>query len=181
MDAGEARTSKETPGELYARRLSELNQAQDAENRSERLLGFSKLAAAALTVVAAVVFLHYPSVLEFLLLPVAAFLILEPRFPRSVRYCTASARDRLAAICAGDDLPGSRALARLAALERWLVDLSPETLHGGRVHEVLTYVVDEAHAACDAVMSELLGRGAREQGGRESTQPQSQSQTQMQK
>jgi uncharacterized alpha-E superfamily protein len=109
---------------------------------------------------------------------VAAFLILEPRFPRSVRYCTASARDRLAAICAGDDLPGSRALARLAALERWLVDLSPETLHGGRVHEVLTYVVDEAHAACDAVMSELLGRGAREPVARESAQPQSQSQSQ---
>jgi len=89
MDAGEARTSKETPGELYARRLSELNQAQDAENRSERLLGFSKLAAAALTVVAAVVFLHYPSVLEFLLLPVAAFLILavmQEGLIRKLRY-----------------------------------------------------------------------------------------------
>jgi uncharacterized alpha-E superfamily protein len=74
---------------------------------------------------------------------VAAFLILEPRFPRSVTYCTTSARERLEAICAGD-ARGSEALA---------------SLHGGRVHEVLTHVVDEAQAACDGVMSELLGQG----------------------
>jgi uncharacterized alpha-E superfamily protein len=89
---------------------------------------------------------------------VAAFLILEPRFPRSVTYCTTSARERLEAICAGD-ARGSEALARLSALERWLAHLLPETLHGGRVHEVLTHVVDEAQAACDGVMSELLGQG----------------------
>jgi uncharacterized alpha-E superfamily protein len=90
---------------------------------------------------------------------VAAFLILEPRFPRSVTYCTTSARERLEALCDGDDLPGSAALARLVALEKWLASLAPETLHGGRVHEVLTHVVDEAQAACDGVMSELLGQG----------------------
>jgi uncharacterized alpha-E superfamily protein len=100
---------------------------------------------------------------------VAAFLLLEPRFPRSVMYCTRSARERLAAICGGDGLPGSRALTRLVALERWLLDLVPDTLQGSRVHEVLTYVVDEAHAVCDAVMSDLLGQGVPE-----STQSQSQ-------
>jgi uncharacterized alpha-E superfamily protein len=91
---------------------------------------------------------------------VAAFLVLEPRFPRSVRYCTGSARERLAAICDGGDLPGQGALARLAALEGWLQGISPESLHGARVHEVLTHVVDEVHAACDGIMSELLGGGA---------------------
>jgi uncharacterized alpha-E superfamily protein len=91
---------------------------------------------------------------------VAAFLILEPRFPRSVTYCVTSARERLAAICDGDELPGSRALGRLGDLERWLLAVAPESLHGERVHEVLTRVVDDSHAACDAVSSELLGQGA---------------------
>jgi len=102
---------------------------------------------------------------------VAAFLILEPRFPRSVTYCTTSARERLEAICDGDDLPGSAPLSRLVALEQWLRSLAPESLHGERVHEVLTHVVDEAQAACDGVMSELLGQG---EGGPASRQVQSQ-------
>jgi uncharacterized alpha-E superfamily protein len=88
---------------------------------------------------------------------VAAFLILEPRFPRSVLYCVTSALDRLARICDGDDVPGKGALARLGELESWLVAQPPDSLHGTRVHEVLTHVVDEVHAVCDGVMSELLG------------------------
>jgi uncharacterized alpha-E superfamily protein len=90
---------------------------------------------------------------------VAAFLVLEPRFPRSVRYCVTSARERLEAICDGDDLPGKGALARLKALEGWLGDLPPESLHGARVHEALTHVVDEVHAVAGAVMNELMGQG----------------------
>jgi uncharacterized alpha-E superfamily protein len=88
---------------------------------------------------------------------VAAFLILEPRFPRSVRYCVTSSRERLAAICDGDDVPGKGALARLAALEAWLADVPPDSLHGTRVHEVLTHVVDEVQAVGSGIMSELLG------------------------
>jgi len=112
---------------------------------------------------------------------VAAFLVLEPRFPRSVAYCAASARERLGAICEDDPdsapdgagpldgahetngvshVPGARALARLSALEEWLGAVAPDSLHGPRVHQVLTHVVDEVHAACDTVMSELLGQGA---------------------
>jgi uncharacterized alpha-E superfamily protein len=95
---------------------------------------------------------------------VAAFLVLEPRFPRSVAYCATSARDRLAAICEGEPEgdalpPGSQALARLADLGAWLAAVAPESLHGPRVHEVLTHVVDEVHAVCDGVMRELLGQG----------------------
>lgn len=98
---------------------------------------------------------------------VASFLILEPRFPRSVRYCASYARQRLAAICAAPaegelraptgGAPGQRALARLEELERWLERLPPESLCGGQVHEVLTHVVGEAHRVCEDVGGELLG------------------------
>lgn len=105
---------------------------------------------------------------------VAAFLVLEPRFPRSVLYCVHSARERLAAICDGkgestgehasvgtdtDTGEGSRGragLARLVALEGWLAGLSATDLHGARVHEALTRVVDEVHRVCDVVGRELL-------------------------
>ena len=40
---------------------------------------------------------------------VAAFLILEPKFPRSVQYCATSARERLASICDRDDRSSGRA------------------------------------------------------------------------
>jgi uncharacterized alpha-E superfamily protein len=89
---------------------------------------------------------------------VAAFLVLEPRFPRSVRYCVTSTRERLAAICDDGGLPGKLALARALALEAWLASVAPGELAGPRVHEVLTHVVNEAHAVCDAVSGELLGR-----------------------
>jgi uncharacterized alpha-E superfamily protein len=88
---------------------------------------------------------------------VAAFLILEPRFPRSVRYCVTSSRERLAEVCDGEDVPGKGALARLAALEAWLAEVPPDSLQGARVHEVLTHVVDEVHAVGGGIMSELLG------------------------
>ncbi len=88
---------------------------------------------------------------------VAAFLILEPRFPRSVRYCATASRERLAAIATDSGLPHSAGHARLVALETWLDGLGGQPLHGPRVHEVLTHVVDEVHAVCEAVARELLG------------------------
>jgi hypothetical protein len=89
MDAGEAHTSEETPGELYSRRLRELNGAQAAEQRREKLLGYSKLAVALLTVIAAAMLLHYLRALEFLVLPAAAFLVLvvlQENLIRKLRY-----------------------------------------------------------------------------------------------
>ncbi len=88
---------------------------------------------------------------------VAAFIILEPRFPRSVRYCVTSAKERVAAICADGELGGDGAVAKLQALEAMLAGLAPEELQGARVHEVLTRVVDGAHAVCDAIGDKLLG------------------------
>jgi uncharacterized alpha-E superfamily protein len=89
---------------------------------------------------------------------VAGFLVLEQRFPRSVRYCVTSARERLGAICEDGHLPGKLALARALALEALLASVAPEELAGARVHELLTHVVNEAHAVCDAVCAELLGQ-----------------------
>jgi uncharacterized alpha-E superfamily protein len=87
---------------------------------------------------------------------VAAFLVLEPRFPRSVRYCVTSSRERLAAICNDGALAGRVALARTLALEDALEGVSADRLDGPRVHEVLTRVVNDTHGICDAVGSELL-------------------------
>jgi uncharacterized alpha-E superfamily protein len=87
---------------------------------------------------------------------VAAFLVLEPRFPRSVRYCVTSARERLASICADGGFPTKVALTRTLALERMLDTLRAEELRGARVHEILTHVVNETHAACEGVRSELF-------------------------
>jgi uncharacterized alpha-E superfamily protein len=89
---------------------------------------------------------------------VAAFLLKEAKFPRSVLYSTRYARERLAAIVGDEpDAPGHRTLARLAELEQWICAVVPESLEGARVHEVLTYVVGEIHAVCDGVGVELLG------------------------
>lgn len=89
---------------------------------------------------------------------VAEFMVLEPRFPRSIRYCVTSARQRLTAICDDGGLPGKRALGLAFALEDMLATLTVDELRGERIHEVLTQVVNEAHAVCDAIGSELLGQ-----------------------
>jgi hypothetical protein len=75
-----------------------------------------------------------------------------------VRYCATSARERLAAICKDGGLPGKLALTHALALEAWLAAVLPGELVGPRVHEVLTRVVDETHAVCNAVGAELLGQ-----------------------
>ncbi|MGD0629481.1 MAG: mismatch repair protein, partial [Terracidiphilus sp.] len=76
MDAGEAMKDGDRPATVYTRRLRELNCAQSAEQRSEKRLGYSKLAVALLTVIGAAVFLHYLKALGSLLVPVATFLLL---------------------------------------------------------------------------------------------------------
>lgn len=88
---------------------------------------------------------------------VAAFLILEPRFPRSVRYCLTASRERLVALCEDGELAGGVARARLLAIESWLSAITPEQLAEAPIHDVLTRVVSEVHAAADAVASELFG------------------------
>jgi uncharacterized alpha-E superfamily protein len=91
---------------------------------------------------------------------VAAFLILEPHFPRSVTYCVHSALDSLSKIRppAAHELPGGRALERLHVLDSWLKAQTPQGLAApGAVHEVLTHVVDETQQICGDVAQELFG------------------------
>jgi uncharacterized alpha-E superfamily protein len=92
---------------------------------------------------------------------VASFLILERRFPRSIRYCVGSAWDRLCAIRPPADahLPGGGAVETLHAFDAWVDALTPEDLAGTAIHDVLTHVVDEVSSVCDKIGSELLGYG----------------------
>jgi uncharacterized alpha-E superfamily protein len=92
---------------------------------------------------------------------VAAFLILEPRFPRSVRYGLHRSHKILSEIRPPDEpgLPGGRALERLAGLDRWLVQKTPGSLETAQIHEVLTHVVDETTAVCREIQQELLSYG----------------------
>jgi uncharacterized alpha-E superfamily protein len=90
---------------------------------------------------------------------VAAFLVLEPRFPRSVRHAVCSALETLTTICK-DQVPGQAALSRLAALDGTLAREAPDELQGARVHELLTRVVNEIHAVCVEISKEVLGQGA---------------------
>ncbi len=91
---------------------------------------------------------------------VAAFLILEPRFPRSVRYCVTAAKERVESICKDGELRGDDEVASLARLEAFLGETSPDELHGAPVHDILTRVVNETHAVCDAIGKRLLGYDA---------------------
>ena len=89
---------------------------------------------------------------------VAAFLVTESRFPRSIRYCIESSYDRLCAIRppGSADLPGGRALGRLGELRD---GLPREGVSTRRVHELLTHVVVETAAVCDLITEELFRYG----------------------
>ncbi len=89
MDAGERTRGGKAPGEVYARRLDELNLEQAAEQRRERALGYAKLLVAALTLVSALLLLHLLKDLGFLLIPVVLFLflaVLQEKLIRRLRF-----------------------------------------------------------------------------------------------
>ena len=117
---------------------------------------------------------------------VVSFLLFDRQFPRSLRYCLASARKIL-----GDIWPPQAAVsaarhshARLTALEAWLdrraLAFAPED-----IHELLTYVVDETALTCAAIGTEILGpprpqsqtQTQNDDGGAGQSQEQSQAQT----
>ena len=87
---------------------------------------------------------------------VARFLFAEAQFPRSIAYCVHSAHDRLCDIRPPDhhELPGAQSLERLRVLDAWVTARAREPL--GSLHDVLTHVVDEVHAICGTLASELL-------------------------
>ncbi len=92
---------------------------------------------------------------------VAEFLLGEPRFPRSVRYCVHSAYERLCAIRPPDQtsLPGGATLARLARLDTRIAGVDGASLGHVELHQILTHVVDEVAQICNGISVELLGLG----------------------
>jgi uncharacterized alpha-E superfamily protein len=92
---------------------------------------------------------------------VARFLLFEPRFPRSIRHCAHAAYVRLCDIRPPESatLPGGATLQRLHALYQGVTDKALEGFEPARLHELLTYVVDETAAICDGIGQELLGHG----------------------
>jgi uncharacterized alpha-E superfamily protein len=93
-------------------------------------------------------------------LAVAAFLVLDPYFPRSIRFSVSTACERLARLLpsGAPGAPGSESLERLRALDTWIALQSSAALEAGSVHDLLTRVVDETAAICDAIGRELLGQ-----------------------
>ncbi len=91
---------------------------------------------------------------------VARFLIFEPDFPRSLRFCLDAASERFFQHIRPPDqpsLPGAETAARLSALAAWLRarSLAP-TPHNGEIHALLTHVVDETAAVCNDLSREAL-------------------------
>jgi uncharacterized alpha-E superfamily protein len=93
---------------------------------------------------------------------VARFLIFEPAFPRSLRFCLDAAHDRffsdirpLPTSPQAAALPGAETAARLGALAAWLRARAAEPLPAD-VHALLTHVVDETAAVCNLLSRELF-------------------------
>ncbi|HUK66587.1 MAG TPA: alpha-E domain-containing protein [Anaeromyxobacteraceae bacterium] len=90
---------------------------------------------------------------------VARFLVFEPLFPRSVRFALKEANQRLARIRPPEEeeLPGEEAQLRLLRLAAWL-DGRERDFDPGRLHEVLTVVVDETSGIAEDIGHELLAQ-----------------------
>ena len=93
---------------------------------------------------------------------VASFLLLEPSFPRSIRFCVHAAHDCLSAIRphGASSLPGGESVARLAELDEWVRQRGAEDARAGSIHAVLTHIVDETAAVGNLVSRELFGVSA---------------------
>lgn len=86
---------------------------------------------------------------------VAAFLLLEPTFPRSVRHAVSAAQRRLRSLCPPSIEAGQRSLQRLAALDELLAARDPESV--ASEHDLATIVVSETAAIGTEIGHELFG------------------------
>ncbi len=86
-----ATSTARIPAEVYADELNHLGDTQRTEQRRERMLGYSKLVIAVLTLAAAAFLRSHPMLLASLLAPFAAFIILavlQEKLLASIRYRT---------------------------------------------------------------------------------------------
>ena len=96
---------------------------------------------------------------------VALFLTLDARFPRSVVHALHGADERLARVrTAAADRRG-KSLTRLRSLVAKVHDEAGGMVDAGKLHDLLTHVVDETQAICDEIGRELLGYPAPEETG----------------
>ena len=121
---------------------------------------------------------------------VAQFLLFEPAFPRSLRYCLRSARSLLSEIWpeatpepVAEPMRSSvvdrRSPRRTAELCELLDDRAKTFATVNNIHELLTTVVDETGAICMQISSEIQGPVRPKPPAKPAqTQTQSQSQTQ---
>jgi len=92
---------------------------------------------------------------------VAAFLVLDAEFPRSIRFSIATAHARLDRIRPAGAVgrPGGESLERLRRLDAWISEQRASAIAAGAdLHALLTRVVDDTSAICDAIGRELLGQ-----------------------
>jgi uncharacterized alpha-E superfamily protein len=82
-----------------------------------------------------------------------SFLLFEPRFPRSLRYCLRSSRSILRDIWPDADRPS---VAKLDALLAWL-DGEEVELQSGSIHALLTHIVDQTSVICDHIATDIQG------------------------
>jgi uncharacterized alpha-E superfamily protein len=87
---------------------------------------------------------------------VASFLLCEPTFPRSLRYCLTSSRKLLESIWP-QPAKEHASVARLGALLDWLDEREPELDGHDDIHSLLTHIIDEAAAICTLVETEIQG------------------------
>jgi uncharacterized alpha-E superfamily protein len=89
---------------------------------------------------------------------VARFLVVDPIFPRSVRFSLRAAVSRFERLRPPEqaDLPGAVSARRLRALADWVAALDRDFDVAG-LHELLTHVVDETAAIANVIGTELLG------------------------
>ncbi len=89
---------------------------------------------------------------------VAAFLLLEPAFPRSVRHAVHAARQRLQSLCPPTIVPGRQALRRLEALDTMLATRNRDLISSE--HDLATHVVSETATICTEIGRELFGHAS---------------------
>jgi uncharacterized alpha-E superfamily protein len=89
---------------------------------------------------------------------VMSFLLFDRQFPRSLRYCLASARKLLDDIWPGrtPDAALNGTQARTEALGAWL-DRRARVFAPDEIHQLLTHVVDETALVCAGVGKDIAG------------------------
>jgi uncharacterized alpha-E superfamily protein len=93
---------------------------------------------------------------------VASFLLFEPSFPRSVRHAVEMTYQSFTAIRPPSEhqRPGGRSFERIAMLTAFLAEESPAMLAQGRVHDIVTHVVDETAVIASGLAQDLFAYGA---------------------